>query len=129
MVCKLCGTSNDNFPSVIVSSSSGGSCFPNHEEGGDANLRANVDSTISGGVSLSLRSDVTSLPRPDDPDATYKVEFNPDTEVALKLNRVHTLTQCTDITYAAFSVDGKYLAAASNDCVYTFDVKTGKRLR
>lgn len=84
---------------------------------------------ISGNPSLSLQSDVlsgTQLPS----ESTWNVEFNPDTEVALSVNLAHALTKNTAETYAAFSVDGKYLATVSeNGVVQIFDVKTGKKLR
>ena len=81
------------------------------------------DSTISG--SLSLRSDMAYVP---DADATYSVEFNHNTKATMNL--VHRLPKNTHTTYAAFSRDGKYLAAVSLDgIVHIFDAKTGKRLR
>ena len=63
------------------------------------------DSTVSGNV--------TSVAQPEDTDSTWKVEFNRDTNLALKLDLVHTLTPTTIRTYAAFSMDGKYLATVS----------------
>ena len=97
------------------------------EEGGpDANQPENKenetrkDSTLSDDASLSMES-----------DATYKVEFNHDAEAGLKLNLVHTFTEDSfRRTFAAFSMDGKYLATVSTaGIVYIFDVETGKRLR
>ena len=86
------------------------------------------NSTIPGNTSLSLQSNLSPVAQPE-ADYTWKVEFNPDTKVALKLNLVHTLTQNAIRTYAAFSMDGKYLATVSETGVVSiFDVKTGKRL-
>ena len=72
----------------------------------------------------------TSVTRSDDPDAVYNVEFNPETKVPLMLNLEHSLTKIAVRTYAAFSMDGKYLATVSEPgIVQIFDVKTGKCLR
>ena len=85
------------------------------------------DSTISGNTFLAPPPDIM-FPQPHEPHGTYNVEFNHDTKVALKL--MHTLTQNTDTTYAAFSMDGNYLATVSQTGIlHTFDVKTGKGLR
>ena len=125
IVCERFGTTNDK-PSIVsqtpVSSSS------SIDEGGGDNLRESntanenetkKDPSISGNASLS-----------DDPDATYNVELNHATKVALKLNLVHTLSQHTFPTYVAFNMDGKYLATASGaGVVHIFDVTTGKKLR
>ena len=129
--CKCCRTT---VPS------SGESCFSMEEKGGhDANLRGIYTSkenetkkysTISGNAPLYPPSDAMHFARPG--DGTYNVEFNHDTKVALELNLVHTLAQNTDtVTYAAFSMDGKYLATVSfaGGRVHVFDVKTGKKLR
>ena len=83
-------------------------------------IETRIDSTTSGDASLSLLS-----------NTTYSADPNPDTK--LSLNLVHTLTQNGGETRAAFSRDGKYLAAitsgAEADIVHIFDMKTGKSLR
>ena len=78
-----------------------------------------------------MQSDVQCFPQSDDPNDTYNVEFSHDTKVALKLNLIHTLTQNTSPTFAAFSMDSKHLVTVSADggIVHIFDAKTGKRLR
>lgn len=128
-----------NHPSPVSSLTE--SYFSIDEDGGiyDANLRENYTSnendareefTMSRNTSQSPRSDVSYFPKqPYDSDATYSVDFNHDTKVALKLNLVHILSS-TGETHVAFSVDGKYLATASEDGIlHIFDGKTGKSLR
>ena len=125
--CKSCKTTDENLSPILspVSPSTESYFSVNEEEGsrGD-NLQDNE--TREDSTNLSLLSDVS-----DNPGATYRVESNHDTKVALKLCQVHTLTKSDSITHAVFSPDGKYLAAASmNDgTVHIFDAKTGKRLR
>ena len=120
--CESYGTTNDNSSPILFPVSSS-----NEEEGGrDDNLRENYTSNeISGNSSLSLQSNVLLAQT-----NAWNVEFNPDTKVALQLNLVHKLTQNTGTkTYAAFSMDEKYLASVSSTGILrVFDVKTGKRL-
>ena len=134
IVCHDCKSSQttDNVLSPIlspVSPSTEPYSSVDEEEGSRAdNVQENETKKES--TNLSLRSDITYFPQPDDPGVTYHVESNLDTKVALKLSQVHTLTQRTSRTYAAFSSDGKYLATASEDgTVHIFEAKTGKRLR
>lgn len=70
-------------------------------------------SAITANTSLSQQSDVTPVTQPQGLDSAWKVEFNPDTRTALKLNLVHTVTQNTIRTYAVLSMDGEYLATVS----------------
>ena len=81
--------------------------------------------TVTGSVSLSLESSATSTNKPR--YSAWDVEFNNNTK-ALNLNLVHKMTQ-NGKTCATFSMDGKYLATASNlGIVSIFDSKTGKRI-
>ena len=105
--CKHCkgeGGHNANLPENDTSNEDG----------------ARKEPPISGNNPRSLRSRS---------EATYNVEFKNDTKVALKLRLAYSLTQKPAKTYAAFSMDGKYLATACEDRVYFFDVETCKRLR
>ena len=98
------------------------------DEGGYDDKPQNYTPNVS---SLS-QSKVSLVAQPDNPDSTWNVEYNPDTKVALDLNPVYTLTQNTTSTYAAFSMDGKYLATLSESGtvhIFVFDVMTGKRIR
>ena len=134
IVCHDCKSSKttDNVLSPIPSpvSPSTESYFSFDEEEGSRGDNLQDNETRNASTNLSLPSDITYFPHPDDRGVTYRVESNHDTKVALKLSQVHTLTQNTSPTYAAFSPDGKYLATASEDGrVRIFDAKTGKRLR
>ena len=149
--CKSYRTTNDNLsPTLSPVSSSSESYFSTHEEESTSvddrpynpredngnNVRENYtpnedeirnDST---NPSISLQSNVSPVIQPEGPDPTWNVEFNSDTKVALEMNLVHTLFLNTVETYAAFSIDGKYLATVSaTGAVHIFDVKTGKRIR
>ena len=133
-VCQDCksGQITDNVLSPILSpvSPSTESYFSVDEEEGSRGDNVQESETKKESSNLPLRSDITYFPHPDDRGIPYRVEFNHDTKVALKLNLVHTLTQNASRTYAAFSPDGKYLASASREGeVHIFDTKTGKRLR
>jgi len=58
----------------------------------------------------------------------YVFQFNGNTKAALNLNLVHKLTQEGRIR-VAFSMDGKYLAAASSSGIVSiFDLKSGKKI-
>ena len=133
IVCQNCKSSKttDNVPTPILSpvSPSTESYFSVNEEEGSRgdNLQDNETRNVT--TNLSLPSDITYFPHPDDRGVTYRVESNHDTKVALKLCQVHTLTKSDSITYAVFSPDGKYLAGASDGAMHIFDAKTGKRLR
>ena len=149
IVCRSCGTSNDDLSPILSPvSPCSESYFSIHEESAGSDLLHNWrqdgrnqlreiyashedekqnGSTIPGNSSRSsLQSNISSVIQPT---STWHVEFNPATKVALKLNLVHTLTQNTVRTYAAFSIDGKYLATVSSaGVVHIFDVETGKRI-
>ena len=84
---------------------------------------------------ISIVEEVPSLSiqsgGPSDPDATYNIEYNHDTKVALEFNPVHTLSQklTRSILLASLSKDGKYLATVSETgIVQIFDVGSAKRL-
>ena len=148
--CKSCRSTNDNLSPILSPVSSSGDYFSIHDEesefdlpyesrevqrslGGHGDNQGESytsdegeipnDSTIPGN---NLQSNVSPVKQPEDPDSTWKVKFNPDAKVALKLNLVRTVTQNTARTYAAFSMDGKYLATISETgVVHIFDMKTG----
>ena len=85
-----------------------------------------MEPTVTEIVSLSPESNPTSTNKPG--YSVWDVEFN-STTAALKLNLVHKLTRKRR-NYVAFSMDGKYLATASNSGIVSiFDSKTGKRIR
>lgn len=121
IVCQRCRTTDDNLsPIVSPLSSSSESYFSFGEDG-----------------SVSDQSQKETDPDPDadglqenDGNTAYSVEFNPHTKVTLRLSLERQLTQNGDRTYAAFNMDGKYLATVSDaGRVQIFDVKTAKRLR
>ena len=134
--CKSCVTTNDNLSPVSSSSEfyssideeAGGNLWENDISNDD---KIRKDSTISGNHFLRMQTDVSPvIQRAKHPGSTWKVEFNPDTKIALKLNLVHAMSQRAVKTYAAFSMDGKYLAAVSEiGIIHIYDVKTGKRIR
>jgi len=139
--CKSCGAFDDNLSPASSSSESYFSIheeepasdrpYPGQDEGGCGdNLWQNyTPNEISVNSSLALQSKVSPIAQPDNPDSTWNVEFNPDTKVALELNPVHIFTQNTTRTYAAFSMDGKYLATVSETgTVHIFDAMTGQRI-
>jgi len=80
----------------------------------------------TGIVSLSFESNSTSTNKSG--YSPWDIELNSDTTPALNLNLVQKWTQ-KGRTYLTFSMDGKYLATASDLGISIFDSKTGKRIR
>ena len=131
--CKSRGTTDDNPSPVVSPISSSSESYASFLDDGSAPDQQQEESDQSEGLQENETrnySGNTHVTRHDDADTTFKVEFNPDTKVALKLNLEHSLTKNAVWTYVAFSMDGKYLATVSEPGIMQiFDVKTGKCLR
>jgi len=83
--------------------------------------------SVTGTVSPSPESNSTSTNKPG--YSPWDIELYHDTTAALHLNLVRKWTQ-KGITYLTFSMDGKYMATASDlGIVSVFDTKTGERIR
>jgi len=135
-IAHTCGaTDSDSDASPPTSpTSSSSDCYPTFEDAskgighfeGERDVpyqnEINVASAITG---TSLQAIATPANKPE--FSAWNVVFNDNTTVALNLNLVHKLTQ-EGRTRLAFSMDGKYLAAAGLGIVSIFDSKTGERI-
>jgi len=96
------------------------------ESGGGDENEIGESPTVTGILSPSPES-TTFTNKPG--YSPWDIEFNSDTTAALHLNLVQKWTQ-KGRTCLTFSMDGKYLAAASSlGIVSIYDSKTGKRIR
>jgi len=97
--------------------------------GGDEPFQNEISEgpNVTGVVSPSPESNSTSTNTPG--YSPWDIELNNDTTAALHLDLVQKWTQKGRI-YLTFSMDGKYLATASDlGIVSIYDSKTGKRIR